>query len=143
MSRGARGAQGLFTCNIVIDKLDNLMFEDWTLRSSLVNATSDFNALFASDIYGKMVKDILPSKLCDPAHNTTFVRDFSRHNEPNSSWSVSLEAPPFSVLMISLLPLQSCTRTLFMVKEIVSCILVQSKDDAMITINHSETSSTR
>jgi hypothetical protein len=112
MSRGARGAQGLFTCNIVIDKLDNLMFEDKTLRSSLVNATSDFK-LSSPDIYGKMVKDTLPSKLCDLGHNTTFARDFSRHNEPNSSWSVSLEAPPFSVLMISLLPLQSCTRTLF------------------------------
>jgi hypothetical protein len=75
MSKGDRGE--LITCNISIDTLDSLMFENRQLKSLSVEVTSYFQALFASDIYTKKIQSMLPSKLADDSQKHTFAATFA------------------------------------------------------------------
>ena len=75
MSKGDQGE--LITCNISIDTLDSLMFEDHQLKSLSVEVTSYFEALFASDIYTKKIQSMYPSKLADESRNQTFASTFA------------------------------------------------------------------
>jgi hypothetical protein len=75
MSKGDRGE--LITCNISIDTLDSLMFENRQLKSLSVEVTSYFQALFASDIYTKTIQSMLPSKLADDSQKHTFAATFA------------------------------------------------------------------
>ncbi len=74
MSKGDRGE--LITCNISIDTLDSLMFKDRQLESLVVNATSYFEALFASNHYETKIRESLPSRLAHEDHNKTFAETF-------------------------------------------------------------------
>jgi len=75
MNKGDRGE--LITCNINIDTLDSVMFEDRQLKSLSVEVTSYFQALFASDIYTKKIQSMLPSKLADDGRKQTFAATFA------------------------------------------------------------------
>ncbi len=75
MSKGDRGE--LITCNISIDTLDSVMFEDRQLKSLSVEVTEYFQALFASNIYTKKIQSMLPSKLADEGRNHTFAATFA------------------------------------------------------------------
>jgi hypothetical protein len=75
MSKGDRGE--LITCNISIDTLDSVMFENGQLKSLSVEVTSYFQALFASDIYTKKIQSMLPSKSADEGRECTFATTFA------------------------------------------------------------------
>jgi len=149
MSKGEQGE--LITCNISIDTLDSLMFEDKTLRSLVVDATSYFEALFASDIYEKKIKNSFPSKLRELGQNKTFAETFK-----DSRIYVTHFIKVYDYKVLSTEFLMKCAargaaivcadnqldvdvilpmiyKDQVLKKENVTCILVQSKNDAMFS----------
>jgi len=147
MSKGEQGE--LVTCDISIDTLDSLMFEDKALRSLVVDATSYFEALFASDIYEKKIKDSFPSKLRELGQNKTFAETFK-----DSRIYVTHFIKVYDYKVLSAEFLMKCAAAIvcadnqldvdvilpmiykdqLLKKENVTCILVQSKNDAMFSI---------
>ena len=147
MSKGEQGE--LVTCDISIDTLDSLMFEDKALRSLVVDATSYFEALFASDIYEKKIEDSFPSKLRELGQNKTFAETFK-----DSRIYVTHFIKVYDYKVLSAEFLMKCAAAIvcadnqldvdvilpmiykdqLLKKENVTCILVQSKNDAMFSI---------